>query len=121
MLAWTRKTPKGGERTNGQMYGLPLPEFDDELGHIAEYLDEIGAARSTGMGAVPVDFAEIQAWAALTRTPLEPSEVTALWSMSTAYAAVLNDTSDACPVQDERTTEAIEMSKLKALIASASK
>ena len=55
--------------------------------HLLRYLNEVGPVMGTGMGAVPLTYAELRAWQDRTGLELQPWEVLTLRRLSKDYAA----------------------------------
>lgn len=53
--------------------------------HLQQYALELGLSKPSGMGAVPIDWQDIQAWSCLTGTYLHPEEARILKSLSQTY------------------------------------
>lgn len=67
-----------------------------EAQHIVAWLHQLGWCMPSGMGIGPLPATEIEAWARLSQTPVDPWEFAALRAGSSAYAAQSsNDTPQA--------------------------
>jgi hypothetical protein len=76
--------PEGQEETRARLFGEVLPEIG--LGErLTEVWRELGYAKSGSHGAVPFDFAEVDAFNRLTDCNLSPHEAMCLIDMSRAY------------------------------------
>lgn len=60
----------------------------EPLAYILGWFNEVGPCLSSGMGPVPLTFAEIGAWAALRRIALAPWEAQALRLLSEVFCEV---------------------------------
>ncbi len=58
-----------------------------EAHHIIQWLHQLGWCMPSGMGIGPLPATEIEAWARLSQTPVEPWEFAAIRAGSNAYAA----------------------------------
>jgi len=67
-----------------------------EAQHVIAWLHQLGWCMPSGMGIGPLPATEIEAWARLSQTPVDPWEFDALRAGSSAYAAQSsNDTPQA--------------------------
>lgn len=67
-----------------------------EAQHIVAWLHQLGWCMPSGMGIGPLPATEIEAWARLSQTPLDPWEFAAIRAGSSAYASQAgNDTMQA--------------------------
>ncbi len=58
-----------------------------EAQHVIEWLHQLGWCSTGGMGMTPLAATEIDAWARLSQTPVDPWEFAAIRAGSSAYAA----------------------------------
>jgi hypothetical protein len=80
-------------------------------------MGELGWCSYTEAGPRPLGYAEIQAWAQLTRTRLTPWEAVMLRSLTAAYAgSAAAATEPSCPAPWPQ-TEAVSQSKAAAFAA----
>lgn len=73
------------ESLEAQLAGPDLPA---PIAYVLEWFDEVGPCLSSGMGPVPLTFAEIGAWADLRRIALAPWEAQALRLLSEVFCEV---------------------------------
>jgi len=116
MLAWLHQRPEEAHRCNGERYGLDAPEVEPESEHLARLLDELGHVTHTGMGAAPLSYAEIDAYARLTGLVLTRGEAMGLRMMSAAFAATANIPDAPCPIEDDHARRTIDEVNIRALI-----
>lgn len=64
---------------------LTGPEMPAPLAYLLDWFNEVGPCLSSGMGPVPLTFAEIGAWAALRGIALAPWEAQGLRVLSEAF------------------------------------
>jgi hypothetical protein len=66
---------------------------------LLDWFWDVGPVAHGGMGPVPIGYADLQAWAAITGTPLQPWQAAVLRRMSRAYVAELRtaEAADAPP------------------------
>lgn len=97
-LAWLRSTPEKQEKSRIEQYLQHqiepyLPDLD-EAQYLANYLEEIGACHSNGMGLEPLRWTDIKAWCELSGTDLDYWECQLIRDMSYAYTAELSHATD---------------------------
>jgi hypothetical protein len=85
----------------------PLPPLPVAGAHLVAHLFEVGPTGSTGMGAGPVQWTELQAWQEQIGVALHPWEARTLRRLSMDYAAEAHRASSptAAPPWAQRTTE----------------
>ena len=97
---------------------LEPPPIDEDFAYILDLLSEAGTVGYGFSGAVPLSFAEIDAWARLTQTPLTPFEAGAIRFLSSEYCTVANDPERECPYRspdDQAKKDARALKKLERL------
>lgn len=101
-MAWLNSVPRerhsghaADERTRGQrmraddgLQRAPLPPIEAGA-YLHGYLFDAGPTGHGAAGPVPLGYADIEAWARLTATPLAPWEAQTLRELSRAYVAEL--------------------------------
>jgi hypothetical protein len=66
--------------------------------YVIQWLFEVGPVSFGAMGPTPLEWTDIKAWSDLNSLELEPKEVTALRSLSSAYIDQMEKAKDnACP------------------------
>lgn len=98
-MAWLNAVPKrkrvsgggGAEESraermsDGGKVRLPLPPVSGAE-YLLDHLYEVGPTMGTGMGAVPLTFAELESWQGQVGIELQPWEVRMLRRLSRDYA-----------------------------------
>lgn len=77
-----------GEEFRARGKAVEYPELSTP--YLADYFLEVGPTRSSGMGLLPLDWQELQAWSIMTCTELSYWEAQALIEASGHYLAALN-------------------------------
>ncbi len=67
---------------------VPMPPITAGM-HLLEWFLDVGPVAPGAMGPVPIGYTDLQAWAQLSGTPLQPWQAATLRRMSRAYAAEL--------------------------------
>ena len=107
------------------MRGETIPEDKKEFPkignsiYLVRYLSEIGFCGSNGMGASPLQFQEIAAWAALMGLELTPFEARAIREMSVAYVYESRSAGEKgafAPYTEKKATPAEISSRLKGFL-----
>jgi hypothetical protein len=98
-LAWLDRADDATKRPRRQTIEAEYPVL---LGgeYLLSWLSEIGICRSTGMGAVGVDYAEIHAWSVATATQISGMEARLLHRLSGEYAAQYASDSSISPLAE---------------------
>jgi len=65
--------------------GLDGPTLPFLLSHLWSAFLHLNSSRSSGMSSNPITFQEIKAWAELTSTPLNPTDVEIIKRLDTLY------------------------------------
>jgi hypothetical protein len=77
------------------MPGLEPLELPADIAYLLGWFSELSAASgSGGFGASPIGYAEILAWAHLTRRTPTPFEIDVLRRIDSALLAVMNEPED---------------------------
>lgn len=77
---------------------LDMPELEECAVYLVDWLHMAGTVGSGMHGAVPLTWAELQAWAQLSDSQPTPWESSQLMAMSRAYAAMSSKATDPnCP------------------------
>jgi hypothetical protein len=81
------------ERQSGKRHPkLDGPEIPPALVHLWGWFSELSQGRQPGaMGPARLTFLDIDAWARLTRTPIEPWELSVILRLDSAWLAVEYD------------------------------
>lgn len=101
MQAWVGLTPKDRNATNGERYGVDLPDVSDEYGHLTAWLHEIGTCGIGFNGLIPLTFIEIEAWSRMVDIKLSSFEATTLRNMSAAYSVIASNPDAKCPIDSD--------------------
>jgi hypothetical protein len=80
-----RRKDKGDD-----LWEPPMPPLD-MADYLVGYLFEVGPATSSGNGAVPLSYSEIQAWEQLARVRLAPWEARFLRRLSCEYVSACRE------------------------------
>ena len=99
-LAWLHATPEGGKKSRLTLYReidenssfLRLPELD-AASYLVVLLQEAGIMSTTGMGALPLSWQEIDAWLRCTQRDLSIWERLTIRELSEVYVGELNQAS----------------------------
>lgn len=102
-MAWLNTTPKPGERTKRAKLNIETPKMTraermkkdgvavpmppNPLPHVVDRLIEIGLTEAAGMGAGPVSWQTMDAWANRTSVDIEPWEARLIRRLSVEYVA----------------------------------
>lgn len=100
-LGWLHAVPEGMKKSrmttmrsaNEDQPGLQLPELGDSS-YIIGMLHEAGLMSSSGMGALPLSWQEIEAWLKVTESEPQLWERILVRELSEAYVSELNQATE---------------------------
>lgn len=121
-MAWLHATPEGSKKARRTSFlevdehssFLKLPDISEGAEYMVSLLSEAGFALSSGFGATPITWTELDSWLSCTKHELSVWEITTLKEMSEVYCSELHKSSakDAAPpyvptaeVEDEELAE----------------
>lgn len=100
-LAWLHAVPEGEKKSRLKSYKelsedhplLKLPPIADAE-YLVALLNEAGLFESSGMGAMPLSWKELNSWLYCTSLQLSTWEILTIKSMSEAYVSEYNQASE---------------------------